>query len=519
MSSRCSIALRELFLEVVAADDRVAHLGREDGEAPLAALLGLVHGDVGVAQELVGGGAVALGGGDADRQRHVERLLAGLHGREEASSVRSASSTAPCSTCSSRCTSTANSSPPRRATTSSLRTERTSRDGDAAQQLVADRVAERVVDALEVVEVDEHHGDLVRAARLERLAHALGEQGAVGEPGQRVVVGLMGELVLQVAQLGDGLLEAVELQRGGRVGGQRLEQRAVAVGEAAGEPVAVGEHERADHAVLAAQDAEHAVADAALGQVGADRAPGERVDQRDGVSEALGELAQRVGGVVVHRRHRLAGAARAEPGAQRRAAVAGEEDDLGLLGAEGLQGALEQALEGDRDLGRLRQRPVGLVEELDLLVALALVHVGAVAEEGDEDRDAAAAARPRGARSTGSRQTSAIAVPVSVTTKSMPNIWRTWSRETWPSVSTIAARIWAIVSTPPSWVASSTEPQVSQPKPSSTCAATCTTTSITVSRQRELGDVEAELDDRHAAQQRARSASRRRSPRRRASRW
>jgi hypothetical protein len=76
--------LRELFLEIVAADDRVAHLGREDGEAPLAALLGLVHGDVGVAQELVGGGAVALGGGDADRQRHVERLLAGLHGREEA---------------------------------------------------------------------------------------------------------------------------------------------------------------------------------------------------------------------------------------------------------------------------------------------------------------------------------------------------------------------------------------------------------------------------------------------------
>ena len=71
-------------------------------------------------------------------------------------------------------------------------------------------------------------------------------------------------------------------------------------------------------------------------------------------------------------------------------------------------------------------------------------------------------------------------MPVSVTTKSMPNIWRTWSRETWPSVSTIAARIWAIVSTPPSCVASSTEPQVRNPKPSSTRAAKCTTTSITV---------------------------------------
>ena len=92
---------------------------------------------------------------------------------------------------------------------------------------------ERVVDALEVVEVDEHHRDLTHAAGLERLAHALGEQRAVGEPGQRIVVGLVLELVLQVAQLGDGLLEAVVLQRGARVGGQRLEQRAVGVGEAA----------------------------------------------------------------------------------------------------------------------------------------------------------------------------------------------------------------------------------------------------------------------------------------------
>ena len=43
----------------------------------------------------------------------------------------------------------------------------------------------------------------------------------VGEPGERVVAGLVLELVLQVAQLGDGVLEAVVLQRGARVGGQR----------------------------------------------------------------------------------------------------------------------------------------------------------------------------------------------------------------------------------------------------------------------------------------------------------
>ena len=138
---------------------------------------------------------------------------------------------------------------------------------DAAQQLVADRVPERVVDALEVVEVDEHHRDLALGVALERLAHALAEQRAVGQPGQRVVVGLVLELVLEVAQLGDGLLEAVVLERGAGVGGQRLEQRAIGAGEAAGEPVAVREHDRADDAVLAAQHAEHAVAHAALVEI------------------------------------------------------------------------------------------------------------------------------------------------------------------------------------------------------------------------------------------------------------
>ena len=76
-------------------------------------------------------------------------------------------------------------------------------------------------------------------------------------------------------------------------------------------------------------------------------------------------------------------------------------------------------------------------------------------------------------------QTSAIAVPVTVTTKSMPNIWRTWSRDTCPSVSTIAARICAIVSTPPSCVASRTMPHVGQPKPGSALAATWTMITIT----------------------------------------
>ena len=46
--------------------------------------------------------------------------------------------------------------------------------GDSAQQLVADPMPERVVDALEVVEVDDHHCHLARGARLECLAHLPG---------------------------------------------------------------------------------------------------------------------------------------------------------------------------------------------------------------------------------------------------------------------------------------------------------------------------------------------------------
>ena len=43
--------------------------------------------------------------------------------------------------------------------------------GDRDEQLVADRVAERVVDGLEVVDVDEEDGELVRRL-VERLADA-----------------------------------------------------------------------------------------------------------------------------------------------------------------------------------------------------------------------------------------------------------------------------------------------------------------------------------------------------------
>ena len=66
---------------------------------------------------------------------------------------------------------------------------------DVADQLVADRMAERVVDVLEVVEIDiEHRGR--RGARAHLLDHRfepLAEEDAVGQAAQRIVDGQMAQ--------------------------------------------------------------------------------------------------------------------------------------------------------------------------------------------------------------------------------------------------------------------------------------------------------------------------------------
>lgn len=67
------------------------------------------------------------------------------------------------------------------------------------EQLVARLVAETVVDRLEAVEVDEEHrgAGVTGAAAAESLADPLGEQGAVGQVGERVVLGVVLQLGLQ----------------------------------------------------------------------------------------------------------------------------------------------------------------------------------------------------------------------------------------------------------------------------------------------------------------------------------
>ena len=86
--------------------------------------------------------------------------------------------------------STTNSSPPKRVIMSLGPDDRSEpRPPLRLQQLVADRMAERVVDRLEAVEVDQVDGDVVVALvhAGEHAVDALAELVAVGEPGELVV--------------------------------------------------------------------------------------------------------------------------------------------------------------------------------------------------------------------------------------------------------------------------------------------------------------------------------------------
>ena len=108
--------------------------------------------------------------------------------------IRSAASTARSSRASS--IRIANSSPPSRATVSAVRTHAARRTAAATSKTVAGYVPETIVDGLEVVEIEEHYGQTFvgACAALQRVRHAVEEQCAVGEPGERIMEGLVREL-------------------------------------------------------------------------------------------------------------------------------------------------------------------------------------------------------------------------------------------------------------------------------------------------------------------------------------
>ena len=70
-------------------------------------------------------------------------------------------------------------------------------DTDSGQQLIADGMAQGVVDVLEVVEVEEEQGHrgMVSSGAGQHLVDAVENQGAVGKTGERVMKRLMLELI------------------------------------------------------------------------------------------------------------------------------------------------------------------------------------------------------------------------------------------------------------------------------------------------------------------------------------
>ena len=80
-----------------------------------------------------------------------------------------------------------NSSPPKRASSASGPDHVAQPHRHRGQQRVADAVAEAVVDGLEVVEVDEQHGDVADRGVGEHRVDAVDQLGAVRQPGQVVV--------------------------------------------------------------------------------------------------------------------------------------------------------------------------------------------------------------------------------------------------------------------------------------------------------------------------------------------
>ena len=191
--------------QLQARHDPVVHGGLEQPVAALAVALGDVHRGVGVADQLVGvGRAPGLGDRDAqagaddevvvlELERAADALedpLGGLdRGRQVLDVLEQDRELVAAEPRGGVGRADAGRDPLRH----------------LEQHAVADGVTEAVVDGLEVVEIDEQHrhADALAQGPGHRVAHALVEQRAVGQMGDRIVEGLVGELLLERLALGD----------------------------------------------------------------------------------------------------------------------------------------------------------------------------------------------------------------------------------------------------------------------------------------------------------------------------
>ena len=182
-------------------DGAVLHAGLEQLDAALTGRLGGVHGEVGVAEQLVVGDRRLVAGGDPDARsgedlmaldldgmvERVEHPFCDLHDRSHVGGVFEEDGELVAAEPSGGVAGAEAGTQP---------------IGHDPEQLVARRVPEAVVHELEVVEVDERHGRgrrVLPSHAIEGVLDTVGEQRSVREAGERIVEGLVPQLVLQDA--------------------------------------------------------------------------------------------------------------------------------------------------------------------------------------------------------------------------------------------------------------------------------------------------------------------------------
>nr|GEU28461.1 hypothetical protein [Tanacetum cinerariifolium] len=170
-------------------------------------LLGLIHGDVGIAHQHVAVGAMGRVTGHADAGRHPDRVVRQVEPRGKGGNdVLGAPARGILGGAGGQVGNHDDEFVAAEARQQVVGAQDAKQAlGGLAQQLVAGRVAERIVDALELVEVEEQHCALAAGCHAARhfLAQRLGQRVAVEESRHRVDAGGLVEQVVFFLAFGD----------------------------------------------------------------------------------------------------------------------------------------------------------------------------------------------------------------------------------------------------------------------------------------------------------------------------
>ena len=256
-------------------------------------------------------------------------------------------------------------------------------------------MAEGVVDDLEVVQIEEQNDrhQARRVRRLESLRDTLGEERAVGQACQRVVIGLVLELLLEPRQRAERLLQLAVLQGNCGMAGQRFEQLQVVTVEGTELAQPIGDDHDPHQAGLANERCVDRIPEAPpAGRPAYWIFAGN--EEGPAFGHALHETV--VGEDRPHRLHHRHGLARPDGGPQNfRAFLLGKQRDLRHLRPEHPAGMIEQRHQRPVDLRAALQDAGRLVEHLEAFVLLALGEVGPICHEDGRDRDGEQKGRSR----------------------------------------------------------------------------------------------------------------------------